>query len=66
MSEETVLKICILNGPDYIAKSLLAFFIVFTIYTHMQQTGKCHVKDLNNNWLHSQLHEVFALLSLVK
>lgn len=49
MSEETVLKICILNGPDYIAKSLLAFFIVFTIYTHMQQTGKCHVKDLNNN-----------------
>lgn len=66
MSEETVLKICILNGPDYLAKNWLAFFVVFTIYTHMQQTDMCHVKDLNNNWLHSQLHEVFALLGLVK
>lgn len=59
-------QICILNGPDYLAKNWFAFLIDFNIHTHAKQTDMCHVKDLNNNWLHSQLHEVFASLGLVK
>ena len=65
MSEETVFKICNLNGPDYLAKNLFAFLIDFNIYTHVQQTDMHHFEDLSNNWLHSQHHKIFALLGLV-
>jgi len=49
MSEETVFKICNLNGPDYLAKNLFAFLIDFNIYTHVQQTDMHHFEDLSNN-----------------
>lgn len=66
MSKETVLKICILNGPVYLAKNWVTFLIEFNIYKQVQQRDMRHVKDFNNNCLHSRLHEVFALLGLVK
>lgn len=49
MSKETVLKICILNGPVYSAKNWLTFLIEFNIYTQVQQRDIYHIKDLNNN-----------------